>query len=225
MLFLAGCVTSNSIPLPQNFWQQKQTKIVVARAPSMTPQLYKEGEQGLVDIAISDVATSKFSHRLAQYNMTWYPKLQNSFYKQLAGRGMQVGSIDETINYKNLNYINKDITRYAERDFASIAPKLKANELLFIRINHVGATRQYYGFIPLSEPVAYCNIQGDLIDLKTNQIIWRGHGIAQIPVNGSWDQPPGYPNFINALDFAVKAASSRLLSDFFGQNLQQQIKS
>ncbi len=180
-MFLAGCVTSNSIPLPQNFWQQKQTKILVARSPQVTPRLYKQGQQGLVDVVISDAVTSKLSDRLVHYNMSWYPNLQDKFYRQLARRDMRVNYLDESLNYKNLNYINKDVTRYAERDFASIAPKLGADELLLIRINQVGATRVYYGFVPLSEPVAYCNIQGDLIDLKTNQIIWRGHGMAQIP--------------------------------------------
>ena len=217
-LLLTACAMTNTVSLPPSFWQQKQEKIVVARASGMTPQLYQQGREGLIDYMINEAVSSSLQKRLALYDMSWYSKIQNAFYRQLAIKEMNVSNLDQTIDLTKLNYVNRDVSRFADRDFSFLASKFHADKLLLIRLNAIGGLRLYYGFIPISDPVAYCDIQGDLIDLKTNQIIWRAHGIVKIPISGAWSQPPNYPNFINSLDWAVNSASKQLLDDFFNRS-------
>jgi hypothetical protein len=215
MVFLSACTMNNSISLPEQFWQQKHKKIIVARLPAVVPKLHKQGQEGLVDIVINDVVTSNFNKQINTYSMGWYRSLQASFYKKLQQRRMNARLLSEALDNKNFNYTNQDITRFSERDYRALAVDLHADQLLLIRVNSVGALRQYYGFVPLTEPVAYCDVQGDLIDLTTNQVIWRGHGTVSVPMAAEWNQPPNYPIFMQALDEAVAKASSQLMSSFF----------
>lgn len=213
-IFVTGCVSTKQVNLPTNFWQNKQQNIVVARAKAPTPGLYQQGREGVVDMMINQVVTDKFNQRIKQADLSWYPTLQQSFVKKLRSEGLHVKVLDQTIDYSNMNFVNKDPNLYADRDFASLKGNLHADELLLIRVSQYGALRDYYGFIPLGAPRAYCNIQGDLIDLSTNRLIWRKNVVVQIPAPDDWHQPPQYQTFMETLSDAVRTATARLLASF-----------
>lgn len=212
---LSGCAMNNSIPLPHNYWQQKQTKIAVARLVFDKPALYQEGQEGFADVLINTIVTNEFAEQLAKFDMQWYPQLQNTIYKKFVSKHMNVILISQPINASHLDIINKDHAMFADKNFAELRAQLKSDQLLLIRVNAIGARRRYYGFIPISKPEAICNVQGDLIDLKTNRIIWRGHGMTVIRINDKWDQPPLYSNFMQALKSSVQSSSQQLLNTLF----------
>ena len=85
-----------------------------------------------------------------------------------------------------------------ERDLGSIASATQADRIIVYRISQFGASRAYYGFIPLSAPQGFVAVYGAMVDAKTNKLMWHtGDSVADSfikePVVGEWDQPPAYP--------------------------------
>jgi hypothetical protein len=86
---------------------------------------------------------------------------------------------------------------------------------LLIHVKFVGSFRRYYGMIPLGPPSALYKIEGRLINLKTNRILWRFSTNQEVKATPPWSQPPSYPNFSKALNLAIDQANQAILSDFF----------
>ena len=97
----------------------------------------------------------------------------------------------------------------------AFAARLGADELLVIRLEAFGATRNYYSFIPTGAPKAYCELYGELVNEKLHTVLWRHRAMASEMVQGPWDQPPAYPNLMNAIKLAASNAQEELLDSFF----------
>ncbi len=213
---LTGCVNQQNVPLKSDFWNQRAQKVVVVNNQKITPALYQEGQEGLLDIAINSVMTDKFSQHLKSSNMNWYRSLRNDFALTLKNHHIK-NSLAKDINIVALpNYRNKsDKTKvYANKDYTVLSAKLPGDKLLAIQVAQFGAIRAYYGFIPLGPPRAIVSLQGRLVNLHTNELLWRNTTRVLLGVEGKWDQPPNYSNFDRTLKNALNTASHQLLNDF-----------
>ncbi len=92
--------------------------------------------------------------------------------------------------------------------------KIDSDELFIVTPWRVGATRDYYGFIPLGAPKAICILEGELINVKNNKILWRYKTEISSSIDGPWDQPPLYPNFTAALRRAIKFSKEDIIDNF-----------
>ena len=66
---------------------------------------------------------------------------------------------------------------------------------------------------------AMCLSRGEMIDLETNQIVWRvemTEGEGRVPINGEWNQAPDFPSLTESVAKAVTQAEDYLVKDFFG---------
>ena len=162
---------------------------------------------GLVDIGIVKSETKQFVTYLNHYDPSSFNGLQDKFVEKLKKYGL-VASRYEGIIEQNI---------YEKKDFRSLAIKLKNNRLLLLTITSLGASRHYYGFIPLEAPKAICGAEGRLIDLSNNKILWRYSTSQTVKMEGKWDQPPDYPNFTFALNKAVTQAGQALINNFFNE--------
>jgi hypothetical protein len=215
LILLAGCITPN-VPIQNSFWQNK-SKIAVAMTKIPKPQLYKVGQQGLLDMAISDSVTKQFDEHIQLYNLSSLVSLKPEFINNLQKNGVEAVSFDEPIRVDRLNYFNNDKNLYATRNYQPYLGHVGADKLLLFSINRIGSERYYYGFIPTSSPTAICFAEGRLIDLKTNRVLWRQQANITIHVSGKWHQPPNYPNFDKALMTAIDTAKVQLIDSFFNK--------
>lgn len=215
---VSGCASQN-VPLDNTFWKNKQDKVAVANTKFSPPGLYQEGREGLLDIAINSAVTHEFDKHLEKYNTKSLYDLKYQFVSELRDYDIKAFSYQSDINLEKLNNSNLDANKFAEKSYLPYANEIGTNRLLVFSVLSVGAARAYYGFIPLGAPVAICALQGQLIDVPTNRILWRQTVSARIPVGGEWDQPPHYPNFDKALDKAITSAKLQLLSSFFGEEI------
>lgn len=211
-IFLAGCAAN--VSLQNNFLQNTNQKIAIAMTPMPTPGVFKEGPQGVVDAIINATDTQSLTDHLQSFNYQSLQQLPTQFASLIQTKGAKPVIESKIIDPSKLNYFNHNPDQYAVRDFAPYQTILGTDKLLLISINQLGAIRKYYGFIPLDAPKAYVVLQGQLIDLTTNQIYWRKNVIVQLAAQSPWYQAPNYPNFDTALNSAISSAKHRLLGDF-----------
>lgn len=156
----------------------------------------------LIDIAINNVVTNQFGKYLEKLDSDWYHSLPQKFIAQFKQRHISAEiyptDIDPKQNKKGVFNVSTD-----------------GDKLLVIELQHLGAIRDYYGFIPTSTPKVYCVLKGQLIDQQDKKVLWRHVVKIEDPVQGNWDQPPYYPNFTNAFKEAMVSAQEEIVNSFF----------
>jgi hypothetical protein len=202
LFILVGCATQPNVALSEDFWRQPKQKIVVAATQAPEPQLYMIGGQGLLDLAVAKMANNSFEKHINHADLSWYYALPMRFTNQLKQRKMLAHFYPEKLNDEKQSY-------------SRVSSETNSNALLIIKLNALGASRRYSGFIPIGAPQAYCVLQGELINTQNDQVLWRHEVRMTQAIQGEWDQSPSYPNFNNALKLAVRSAQEELLDSFF----------
>ncbi len=210
---LSGCV-SPEVALQQSFWKNKDQKIIVATATTDGAELYQAGDEGLLDVAINGGVTSQFNRYLQNYTMDWMRVMQIEFIARLASNNMNAKAYFTPIDLRTLTATNGNYSKIASKNFMPLRVALGNNKMLLISINEYGAVRDYYAFIPLDAPKAVCNIEGRLVDLTNNRILWRHKESKVLAVEGDWDQPPRYGNFTKALVKVTSSCAKSLVDSF-----------
>jgi hypothetical protein len=202
LIFLAGCATQQNVPLGDNFWKNPKQKIAVVTTKAPKPQIYQMGNQGLLDYAINSAMNKNLDNYLSSTDLSWYRNIPSKFTAQLKQRNVYAKAYLEPLGDDQTNY-------------ASFARQIDSDKLLVIKLEALGAKRDYYAFIPVNAPQAYCVMTGELISTKNNLVLWRYKTTITEQVQGAWDQPPNYPNLGNALSLAISSAQQELLDSFF----------
>ncbi len=200
---LTACATQPNVQLADNFWQNnKKEKITVATAKAPTPELYEMGNQGLLDYAIAESMNKGFNNYLKTTDLNWYHSLPMGFAAKLKQRNIHVNTSVEQLDAK-------------QSDYAAFAGQTNSDEMLVIKLQAVGAKRQYFAMVPTGAPEAYVVMTGELVNPTNKQVLWRYQTTVSQPVQGNWDQPPNYPNFNSALKLAANSAQQELMDSFF----------
>lgn len=201
-IFLMGCATQHNVELADSFWQSPNHKIAVATTKAPKPQIHQVGNQGLLDYAISSAVNSKLDTHLAQTDISWYRNMPQIFAERLQHKNILAKPYFQPINAKKENYLY-------------IMGQTHSEKLLIIKLEALGAKRTYFSVIPKEAPQAYCEMIGELIDMRDNKVLWHHKASITEPVQGAWDQPPNYPNLDHALKLAINSAQHELLDSFF----------
>lgn len=210
---IAGCATQN-VKLQETFIKNTQQKTLVATTPVKKPNLYKVGPMGILDIAITEIPTRQFVNHLQAFDLTWYEALQNSLIEKLRMRNIPVELSKKPIEIYNLPVSHMDSAKYATKKYSILKNQLDGDNLLILNIETIGASRAYYGFIPISSPQAVFYITAELVNLRTNEVYWRYRAGGTQSVVGKWDQPPNYPNFDKALKSIINTATTKIADNF-----------
>lgn len=209
---LSACASPN-VPLKPTFWQERP-KVKVANDKLPQPVLYHMGQQGILDYVISDAVTKDFNHYLHNFDLNKLVSLRKDFVKRLRANNIPATKF-ATINVKKLPWVNKKKQEFSERNFSQFSTKIGNSRLLVVSTNLLGAIRNYYAMIPLGPPRAICELEGRLVNIKNNRVLWRYTSRIELPVKGYWSQPPAYPNFTNALNEAIEVSRTQLMDNFF----------
>ena len=217
---LVGCSSGpGNVKMNPSFWNTPHQKIIIATATLPTPSLYMKGDQGLIDVLASDIATSDLSKHLEHMNIASINDLTNVFADRLKTAHMQV-TIDPTaIDLSKLETSSDSPDIVSEYEFTPIRSQFgDANFLLILWIKQVGAIRSYYGFIPVGSPKPYLLMVGEFVDLNNDHVLWRHIANVIQDTQGDWDQSPNYPNLTNTFfKTVVPTAQQEMVDSFFSE--------
>jgi len=216
---LSACAVNPMVPLKPEFWTQTDRTLVVAVATLPDTAAHKVGAQGLLDIAINNAMADDLSKALKTITLhNSYGQARSEVVKRLQEKGIKSSFIEKMIEAGTLqDFSSDDKSRsYASKDFRPLKADLGgADRLLLFTVTQVGTQRSYYGFIPTSGPTAVLRAKGEMIDLQTNEVLWRDQTMNTSVIADPWDQPPEFKNVNAAVQKVIESARRAMVDKLF----------
>ncbi|WP_455206747.1 hypothetical protein [Kaarinaea lacus] len=217
LFLVSGCAVNQQVAMKKEFWTETNRSLGVAIAKLPEAKLHMVGSQGLLDIAINQSMTSELSGYLQRVNLGGYGKATGEVASRFQERGFQVVEINQTIDQTTLKEFesNSSSGAYTQKDFRQLKDELGVDRLVLLSVDAVGAQRSYYGFIPTGAPVAMLRAHGEIIDLSSNEVLWRQTTNTTVAIDDPWDQPPEYTNVGVAVQKVILMARDQIIRSLF----------
>lgn len=215
---LGACATAPQVQMKSDFWSQTDRSVVVALARLPDTAAHKAGPQGLLDVAINNAMADELSKALKNITLDRsYGQARGEVVNRLQEKGITSSPSDKMIDAASLpDFSSVDASRsYAPKDFRAMKADLGADRLLLFTVLAVGTQRSYYGFVPISNPVAILRARGEMIDLQTNEVLWREDTSNTAPIVDPWDEPPEYKNVSTAVEKVIIEARDAMIDKLF----------
>jgi hypothetical protein len=216
---LSACAVNPTVQMKSDFWTQTDRSVVVAIATLPETAAHKVGAQGLLDIAINNAMADDLSTALKTITLNdSYGQARSEVVRRLQEKGIKSSFTEKMIEAGPLqDFSSDDKSRsYAAKDFRALKAELGgADRLLLFTVLAVGTQRSYYGFIPTSSPVAMLRAKGEMIDLQTNEVLWRDQTTTTAVITDPWDQPPEFKNVNAAVQKVIDAARGAMVDKLF----------
>ncbi|MEM7147527.1 MAG: hypothetical protein AAF591_20595 [Verrucomicrobiota bacterium] len=204
---IASCISTPS-PVASSFWADPNAKVaIVLNTGPEHAYVYEEGSQGLLDLAIASAAEQSIRKHLKQLRPTAFAGVADTFQSRLTADGATVTRPPLVLD----KHDNPD-------EWRRILNLTGADYLIHLRLKRFGFARAYMGFIPVGEPIAVCDVRGQMIDGTNLEVIWDTGsvtGAVREAVIGEWDQPPDYPNATETLARTLARSKKLLVDQFF----------
>lgn len=206
MAALLSACAGKQVDLPENYFQtQKNKTVAVVNDAAIKDKVYLTGFQGLLDVAVNKAANSKLEKALSdEDNTKWMAELTKSFTTELNKHHIQTKLVK---NDATINSVNKQANKI----------QLGTDQVLTLKLLLAGGKRNYYGFIPLSNPRAYYQLEGELKDIKANKVIWKKVVEVDVDSGKKWNNYPDFPEVKSAMHVAQKQLSQKIISSFFAK--------
>jgi len=217
-----GCGPANIAVKPE-FWQLKNTTIGVAIVKYPVPQTYRAGSQGLLDMAINSAAASTLDSYLQKLDLKNFSAVADTFVSKLRQRGFTAKRIEGIVDPEKMPAFSsaRSDEKTMDKDFRQLGRQEGVERLILLAIDRCGTIRNYYGFIPLGAPKAFCLCKGHMVNCTSNTIEWFAATeelTSTVDVIGDWDQPPAYPNLTQAFPKAMESGIQFLEKDYFDKS-------
>jgi hypothetical protein len=214
---LSGCagVQYKPIPVDPGFWQNRQAVIGVAAEKIPEADAHMTGNQGLLDIAINQSNAAKMIEQLKKLKVERAAAIPNNLADALGRRGFKTNKL-ATIDVATFPEFKPEANPelYAPRDFRGLTNK-GIDRLLLVSVERLGTTRSYYGFVPMGAPRALFAVKGQVVDLKTNKLIWYDRYETTAAIPEPWDQEPDFPYVSTAVLKNLADGAAMLERSFF----------
>jgi hypothetical protein len=103
LAFLFISCSSTRIFVPQDFWNQTNLKIGIAASSLPEAGAFKEGSQGLLDVAINSAMSSSLEDHLQTIDLKDFYEIKNSFKKRLNEKGFSnIKIVDMSVTFDSL---------------------------------------------------------------------------------------------------------------------------
>lgn len=218
-LMLSACAMTPQFPARPEFWSEKDRVIGVAVTKPPVAAAHKEGQQGLLDLAINAGMASDLDAHLSKLDTSQINELADRMVVYLKEKGYNAKRIAEPIDVETLPKFEAkssgDGKHYAVKDFSALRTKYGVDKIALISINAIGTIRSYYGFVPLGAPQGISNLRGQIVNLHTNSLEWNQAASQVVPhTDGDWDLPPEYPGLTKAVNNAFEQSRNMLYNQF-----------
>lgn len=219
ILGLSACANiAPNLTVHQNFWKNKQETIGVAVVEIPLPTAHKGGSQGLLDMAINEAVASDLEKHLNSLDTREVVQLADKITNYLNTNGYKTKQFKNPISIADLpdfENTKSGSDYFASKDFRSYKAKYGVDKLVLITVVRLGTIRDYYGFIPTSEPSGISHINGKVINLTSNMLEWNQTVEQRVPnMTESWDVPPNYPGLTKAMYAALSQTKQELFNNF-----------
>jgi hypothetical protein len=215
---LSGCAPARVAVKPE-FWQSRNTRIGVAVATYPAGGAHKVGAQGLLDIAINSAMAGGLDGYLSKTKLPTFEPVCDGFVQELTKRGLPAKRLSGLVNPEELpDWKGESEEKLFGKDVAALAQAQGVDVLVLLSVRRFGTIRPYYGFIPLGAPKGFFEVKGQMVDAKTNRLLWQtliAEADASVEAAEPWDQDPNYPNIDAALRTAIENGKAFLLREFF----------
>ncbi len=74
----------------------------------------------------------------------------------------------------------------------------------------------YGGLLPLEPPRAVFDLHGELVDLRSNRLLWNASISKFNSPEGEWDEPPTFPALTNSFFLSIEEAKKEILDTLSG---------
>jgi hypothetical protein len=218
---LASACAPSRLSVKPEFWQDVQPRIGVALTPHPKASAHKVGAQGLLDLAINSAMASGLSEHLARVDIGEFDRIRDRFVEELGNRGMTAVALPGVVDPAAHPMRGEDepsLENAFDRNLGALRAQHEIDLLVLLQVRRFGTIRSYYGFIPLGAPAGFFEVKGQMVDLKTGQLLWQSQiaeKSATVATAGDWDQPPDYPNLTAALRAAMANGNEFLINEFF----------
>ena len=213
-VLLMGCATQKPISLDTSFWEQKHAKVGIVVAEVPAPSAAIESREGALGAAISQGLSDNVTKRLEKEDFSRIYKIGGKLGDFLKTKGLNPSVVSGPIAIDQFPKREGVVDGYADRDFSALGTAAQAPYLLVIQVQSIGTIRGYLGFVPTTSPSGYFVAVGQLIDLKTQKLLWHKRVSIKRPSRGDWDQPPDFANLTAAVHQAVDTGIDMLALDF-----------
>jgi hypothetical protein len=221
MTVFSGCVTKPK-PVAQKFWDDKNAKVlVVLEELPETGGFFREGSEGLLDMAINSAMLSEEQKYMESYQPLGFQEVGEVFIRELQSRGYMATLYPKQLDLGEYDKPEKKSKDVFYKDISPLFVEHNADYIVILDLQAFGAVRTYYGFIPLADPVGYASVVGNMVDRDGQSIIWYTgflEGQIKEPVVGEWNQSPNYENLTRALEIAIEQSRKFLRDQFFTGN-------
>lgn len=199
LLFIISFISMSCLPkvsLSQDYWQ-KPTKVGVFVNVGQ-PTKFKEGSQGLLDMAVT--SGDKYKEALDLIGQKIQPKgeLIDLYTNALKSKGKEVIIIDENFDSKTaVKFKGEKVEgkKYPTYDFSSYKTKYGIDELLFVDVSY-GFMISYYGMIETGK-FAYTGATTQIIDMQGHHLILSNFNQGREPLK-KWKEN-NYESSINGV--------------------------
>ncbi|MFZ9035874.1 MAG: hypothetical protein ACO2ZM_07130 [Francisellaceae bacterium] len=219
LLFLAGCAhVPDHVPMDKTFiTQDRDTPVEIAAGKIPKAESTTNGIQGLLDYAIISAMMSSLSDALENYKASDFYTITNDANTLLTKYHIKHAVLDKRLNIDTYPKFDGDIEKnkryYSPVDYRRLKSEFGTNKLLVFNISQLGTTRKYYAFMPLEAPRTIAALDGQLINLDSNEIIWRDSANITLKIEGEWDNPPDFPELKRSLSEAIDLGKSKILAN------------
>jgi hypothetical protein len=177
LALLGACATVPQVEMKNDFWSQTDRSVAVALATLPDTAPHKAGPQGLLDIAINNAMADELSRALKNITLDQsYGQARSEVVNRLQENGIRSSASEKMIDVASLQDFSSADTSgaYAAKDFRGLKAELGgADRLLLFTVIAVGTQRSYYGFVPITDPVAILKARGEIIDLQRGALARR----------------------------------------------------
>jgi hypothetical protein len=180
-------------------------------------KLYKQGDQGLVDVIVSSAATSEVAKRFEKEKVSPYVQKYylNVFKGAFSDEGCLTKVVDKSYSKDSLKRMKE--TGFFWYDLRPIAKELQVDNLMVLDMIKFGAIRKYKGFIPVTQPKGHSLVAGYLIEGTSNRLIYmKISGKTELPA-GEWDSPPEFTNLMKSVESSFEKAIDEIFIAFFNR--------
>ena len=215
-LLLGGCITAPQLPIgyTPDTLSAKSGRVGVAMTPLPKVNTQFPGANCLLCIATAEAANSSlttYAQTLPHEDLT---KLTSELADTLRKKGVDAMVIPEPIDISKLGSSDKDGPNIAKKDFAPFKTKYTIDKLLLIDITALGFLRTYSLYFPTSDPKAYQQGAGSIVNLKTNTYEWYMPVSINKSADKNWDEPPKFPGLSNAYFQVLELSKDAYLKPF-----------
>jgi len=167
LFLITSCVSK--VALSPEYWKTPSKVGVFVNVNK--PHKFKEGSQGLLDMAVT--SGDKYQEALDLIGQQIQPKdeLVNLYSDILKSKGKEIVIVNETFDPKTAQKFKgnkQEGKKYSVYDFSNLKDKYNIDELLFINVDY-GFMISYYGMIETGKS-AYFSANTNLINLADQSL-------------------------------------------------------